>query len=228
MFLHDNKTKHALRILVSAFPVLLLILFSQGSHAILLKIDAANSEIRYTPPLQFCYPDSTGSFICPPTPVTQAFAITGDIEVDVIHEYRESGSLGDAGVDRDLLSLKPSALLSGAFDYGFSLTDALGLMDGHAFEVSDGPCFLFVGPGCSGWTMGPPARSGGTWDGRVLLWGGSQTSFFDSFSYTIRATAAVVSEPGTLFLVLLMPALLFFSASGRRNRALVLLGGIRR
>ena len=225
----DNKTKRALRILVSALPVLLLTVFSQGSQAILLKIDPANSEIRYTPPLQFCYPDAMGGVICPPPSVSQTFAISGNIEVDVVHEHWEFGSLGYTDVDRDLLSLKTSALSSGAFDYGFSLPDALGLMDGQAFEVSDGPCFLFIGPGaCSGWIMGTRASSGGTWDGQALLWSGSQTSSFDSFSYTIRATAAAVPEPGTLSLIVLMPALLFFSAGGRRKHTLVLLGGVKR
>lgn len=232
MLPHDNKTRRALHILVSALPVLLLTAFSQGSHAILLKIDAASSEIRYTPLLQFCYPDSTGSVICPPAPVTQTFAITGNIEVDVIHEHWDFGSLGYADVDRDLLSLKPGGLSSGAFNYGFSLPDARGLMDGQTFEVSDDPCFLFVGPGgCSGgtiWFTGTDTGSEGTWDGQALLWSGYQSSFFSSFSYTIKATVAAVPEPGTLFLVLLMPALLFLSAGGRHKRALVLLGGIKR
>lgn len=232
MPLDHNKTKRALCILASAFPVLLLTVFSQAAQAVLLRIDAANSEIRYTPTLQFCYPDSTGSFICPPPSVTQAFAITGNVEVDVIHQHLEFGSLDYADVDRDLLSLKPSALSSGAFDHGFNLPEARGLMDGQAFEVSDDPCFLSVGPwGCSGWTIGftgTDTGSGGTWDGETLVWSGYQTSFFSSFGYTIRATAAAVPEPGTLFLVLLLPALLFFSAGGRRDRALVLLAGFKR
>lgn len=227
MPLDHNKTQRALHLLVAAFPVLLLTLFSQGAQAILLKIDAANSEIQYTPLLQFCYPDSTGAEICPPL-VSQLFAITGNIEVGVIHQHLEFGSPGYADVDRNLLSLKPGALLSGAFDYGFSLPDARGLMNGQAFEVSDDPCFLIVGPwGCSGgtiWFTGTDTGSAGTWDGQALLWSGYQNSLFASFSYTIRATAAGVPEPGTLFLVLLLPALLFFSAGGRRNRALVLLG----
>lgn len=222
---NSKSMKRSLGTLTQALSLLLLMLFSQLSQAILLKIDPAHSEVLYTPSLQYpiCTVDLFGGVVCTSPALPQLFTITGNIEADVIHEHLEFG-FGYPVVDRDLLNLITSNLTSGALDLGFSLSGALGLMSGEAFEVQDDPCFLFVGPGsCSGWTMGAQTGSVGTWDGQTLIWSGYQTSFDSSFNYTITATVAAVPEPGTLWLMLLMPALMFLSVGERKKRVFFLL-----
>lgn len=210
--------------LTQAVSLFLLMLFSQPSQAILLKIDPAQSTVLYTPVLQFpiCTFDLSGGVVCTSPALPQSFTISGSINANVIHEHFEFG-FGYPDVDRDLLNLITNNLTSDALDLGFSLPGALGLMSGVTFEAQNHPCFLFVGPGsCSGWTNGPPTGSGGSWDGQTLIWSGYQPSLDASFTYTITATVAAVPEPGTLWLLLLMPALIFFSL-GKRKKCLCFL-----
>lgn len=215
---NSKSLKRSLGTPIQALTLLLLMFFSQLSQAILLKIDPAHSEVLYTPSFQFpiCAVDLSGGVVCTSPALPQLFTITGNIEADVIHEHLEF-EFDYPVVDRDLLSLITSNLSSGALDLGFSLSGALGLMSGEVFDVQDDPCFLFVGPGsCSGWIMGTRTGSAGTWDGQTLIWRGYQTSFVDSsFNYTITATVAAVPEPGTLPLMFLMPALMFFSVGAK-------------
>lgn len=214
---NSKSLKRSLGTLIQALSLLLLMLFSQLSQAILLKIDPAQSEVLYTSfQVPICAVDLFDGVVCTSPALPQLFTITGNIEADVIHEHLEF-EFDYPVVDRDLLHLITSNLNTGALDLDFSLSGALGLMSGEVFEVQDNPCFLFVGPGsCSGWTMGARTGSAGTWDGQTLIWSGYQTSFVDSsFNYTITATLAAVPEPGTLPLMFLMPALMFFSVGAK-------------
>lgn len=216
---HSQSTTLTPGTLSQAVALLLLIFFSPLSQAILLKIDPARSTVTYTPALQLpiCTLDPSGVLVCPPPTLPQSFTIDGDINADVIHEHFEF-DFGYPDVDRDLLNLTTSKLSSGALHLGFILPGALGLMSGQTFEAQDHPCFLFVGPGsCSGWTNGPTAESEGTWDGQTLIWRGHRPSQDASFTYTITARVAAVPEPGTFWLLLLMPVMMFFSAGRRRT-----------
>ena len=208
--------------LLSAFPFLLLLPIS--ADAIPLKINVAASQVQYTPPPNFCAFDPIGGSICSPQPATQRFSIEGNIDLEVIHEHFEFGS-GFPDIDRNLLKLRTSALLSGATAQGFFLDGpfgALGLMSGVNFYVSDNLCFLFVGPGsCSGWNVGVRTGSGGTWDGQTLEWEGFQTNGYmvgvGEFTYSIQATVVTVPEPGTFLLLIFAIALL---TTGRFSKTL--------
>lgn len=216
--------------LMPALALFLLTLFSQASEAVLLEIDPARSEVLYTPnsPFPICTFDFFGGIDCPPPAPSQLFAIAGNVDANVIHEHWAFG-FGYPDVDRDLLNLITSNLTSEALDLGLSLSGDLGLMSGESFEIQDNPCFLFVGPGsCSGWVMGPRTGSEGTWDGETLVWRGFQTSDDASFNYTITATVAAVPEPGTLWLMLLFPALVFFRRGEGPYRAFLAIGRIGR
>ncbi|AAZ97026.1 hypothetical protein Tbd_1073 [Thiobacillus denitrificans ATCC 25259] len=212
--------------LMSALALLLLTLFSQASEAVLLEIDPARSEVLYTPnsPFPICTVDQFGGIDCPPPAPPQAFAIAGNVDANAIHEHWQFG-FGYPDVERDLLNLITSNLTSEALDLGLSLSGDLGLMSGESFEIQDNPCFLFVGPGsCSGWVTGPRTGSEGTWDGQTLVWRGFQTSYDASFNYTITATVAAVPEPGTLWLMLLLPALMFFRRGEGQYRSVPAIG----
>lgn len=219
-----------LGMLMSALALFLLTLFSQASEAVLLEIDPARSEVLYTPnsPPPICTVDFFGGIDCSPPALPQLLGIAGNVDANVIHEHWQFG-FGYPDVERDLLNLTTSNLTSEASDLGLSLFGGLGLMNGESFEIQDNPCFLFVGPGsCSGWVMGPRTGSEGTWDGQTLVWRGYQTSYDATFNYTITATVAAVPEPGTMWLMLLFPALVFFSRGKRQYRAFLAMGRIGR
>jgi len=232
----NNKiTKPSLGALMSALTLLLMVLFSQSAQALLLQIDSSRSEILSVPSsIQFCTVDPYGELVCPAPPQPQKFTLTGNIDVSVIHEHLDFGA-GYPVVDRDLLYLKMMDLSTDALAQGFYLGIELALMSGVTFEAKDDPCFLFVGPGsCSGWVIGEPSDSQGTWDGHTLTWSGYRGPYFafpttitniDGFNYTIVATA--VPEPGTLSLLLLMLPLMFIGMT-RQNRGNFSLRGIKR
>ncbi len=232
--IYSKATKHSLSALMSALTLLLMALFSQAAQALLLEIDSTRSEIVSVPSsILFCTAGPSGELICPEPPQPQKFTLTGSIDVSVIHEHFDFGADYPV-VDRDLLYLKLKDLSTDALAQGFYLDVALGLMSEETFEARDDPCFLFVGPGsCSGWVLGEPSSSHGTWDGHTLTWNGYRAPYFDfvtftnidGFNYTIAATA--VPEPGTLSLMLLMLPLMFFGMS-RQNNRLFALRGIKR
>jgi len=199
-----------------AFSSLLLAFFSHIAHAVPLRIDAAASAVTYKPPsFEFCSFDPVLGLICSPAAPPEVFTIAGDIDVEVINEHLDFG-FGFPPVDRTLLQLRTRNLTSGALAHGFWLPGGLGLMTGDAFEVSDDPCFLFVGPGsCSGWIIGTRTGSVGIWDGATLVWSGYQTSVFDSF--TFRITARAIPEPGTWLLLILAMLSLVGCRGGRKG-----------
>ena len=232
----NKTTTPSLSALLPALTLLLMALFSQAAQALLLQIDPTRSEILSVPSsILFCTVDQTGELVCPepPQPQPQKFTLTGSIDVSVIHEHFDFGAEYPV-VDRDLLYLKMMDLSTDALAQGFYLDVALALMSGETFEARSDPCFLFVGPGsCSGWVIGGPSDSQGTWDGHTLTWGGYRAPYFDfvtftnidGFNFTIVATA--VPEPGTLSLLLLMLPLMFFGMT-RQNRGIFALLGIKR
>ncbi len=228
------SNKHSVRALMPAFTLLLMGLFSNAAQALLLQIDSTRSEIRSVPSfILFCTADQSGEVVCPEPSQRppQKFTLTGNIDVSVIHEHFDFGAEYPV-VDRELLYLKMMNLSTDALAQGFYLDVDLGLLNGETFETRSDPCFLFVGPGsCSGWVIGGPSDSQGTWDGRTLNWSGYRAPYFDfvtftnidGFNYTIVATA--VPEPGTLSLLLLMLPLMFF---GMKRQGIFALRGIKR
>ncbi len=213
------RYRATLRSLISALPVLLLVLSSQAALAVSLQIDPVASHVTYTPSSsQFCSVNAQGDAECPPPAQPDTFALAGDIDLGVTHEHLEF-DYGYPTVDRDLIQLLTRNLVSAALDKGFllfSLFPTYGLITGETFNVSDEPCFLFVGPGsCSGGIIGTRTGSTGTWDGATLLWNGYMTSWNDGFTFNIKATT--VPEPGTLSLLLLTLGMLTFAVSRRSS-----------
>ncbi|MDP3584280.1 MAG: PEP-CTERM sorting domain-containing protein [Thiobacillus sp.] len=231
---NDKTTKSSLSALMPALTLLFMALFSQAANALLLQIDPTRSEILSVPSfILFCTVDQTGELVCPEPSQSQPqkFMLTGNIDVHVIHENFDFGA-GYPVVDRDLLYLKMMGLSTDALAQGFYLDVDLALMNGETFEARSDPCFLFVGPGsCSGWVIGGPSDSQGTWDGHTLTWRGYRAPYFDfvtstnidGFNFTIVATA--VPEPGTLSLLLVMLPLMVFGMT-RQSRSLFASRGI--
>lgn len=228
---HNPTTKHSLRTLMPALTLLLMALFSQAAQALLLQIDPTRSEIVSVPSsILFCTAGPSGELVCPEPsqPQPQKFTLTGNIDVSVIHEHLDFGAEYPV-VDRQLLYLKMRDLSTDALAQGFYLDVDLGLINGETFETRSDPCFLFVGPGsCSGWVIGGPSDSHGTWDGHTLTWMGYRAPYFDfvtftnidGFNYSI--VAAAVPEPGILSLTLLILPLMFFGMSRQNNRLFAL------
>lgn len=233
---NDKTTNCSLRALMPALTLLLMALFSQAAQALILKIDPTRSEIVSVPSqILFCTVDQAGELVCPEPsqPQPQTFMVTGNIDVSMIHEHFDFGA-GYPVVDRDLLYLKMMDLSTDALAQGFYLDVELALMNGERFEARSDPCFLFIGPGsCSGWVIGGPTDSQGTWGGHTLTWRGYRAPYFnfltyaniDGFNFTIIATA--VPEPGTLSLLLMMLPLMFLGMT-RQNRGIFSLRGIKR
>ncbi len=213
---HTNR----MRTFISFFSLLLLALFSQVIQAASLRIDPTVSQVTYTPPMQFCTIGPQGEVLCPPAALPETFSLAGNVDVGVTHEHWEF-DFGYPTVDRDLIQLQTSGLISGALSKGFSLFSVFstyGLLSGNAFEVSDEPCFLFVGPGsCTGGVIGRRSESTGTWDGTTLLWSGSLSNWDggEEFVFSLRATT--VPEPGTIFLLLLTLVMMALTLKGKRN-----------
>ncbi len=204
----------ALRTAICALVLLLPVVSVQIAHAAVLRIDAAASTVTHTAASsEICYWDFQLGLVCTPPAPPGVFTIAGDIDVELIDQHLDFG-FGFPPVDRTLLQLRTSNLISGALAQGFHLPGGLGRMIGEAFEVSDDPCFLFVGPGsCSGWVAGTRTGSAGNWNGATLVWSGYQKSSVDEFTFSI--TARAVPEPGTLSLTLVMLAIV--SLAGRRG-----------
>lgn len=203
----------------SIFSIFLLALFSQAIQAASLRIDPTASQVVYTPSSNsFCTIGPQGEVSCPPHALPETFSLAGNVDVGVTHEHLEFG-FGYPTVDRDLIQLQTSGLISGALSKGFSLYSlfpTFGLLSGESFNINDDPCFLFVGPGsCSGGVFGYRSESTGTWDGTTLLWSGSasNTDSHEGFAFTLRAMT--VPEPGTVFLMLLTLAMMALTRRGK-------------
>lgn len=211
------RHKDPMRICISFFSIMLLALFSQVVQAVSLRIDPTASHVTYTQLTQICTTGPQGEVLCPPL-LSETFSLAGNVDVGVTHEHWEF-DFGYPTVDRDLIRLQTSGLISGALSKGFSLFSVfptLGLLSGNTFDVSDEPCFLFVGPGsCSGGVIGDRTGSTGTWDGTTLLWSGFQGNWWEEFTFSLRATA--VPEPSTISLLLLTLCLTTFTVRGKRN-----------
>ena len=199
---NNQNLKRSMGAPIQVVLLLMLALFSQASHALLLQIDPLRSEIRSKPPIQFCMTDPTGWGVCPdPTP-PQTFTVAGNIDANV---FELDGN--------NQLQLTIQGLSTDALGEGFYLGTLLGPMSGDAFNAQHS-CLFFPGF-CSEFLSGLWwGESNGTWDGHTLIWSGHLPSLIliDGLSpavdFTITATA--VPEPGTLSLVLLILPLAYF------------------
>lgn len=183
------------------FSVILLAVMAQGAFAITLRIDSVNSAVTHSGGMStsVCYFDASGGYVCDLTPASPlTFAISGDIDLTVVHEHLIFDPL--SVIDRDLLLLVPSGVATPASAMGFSLPIILGLLSGTAFSWDNDPCFLpYPGVSCSGGALDREFGNG-SWDGNELVWNGTQFLGLESFDFTITATLLSVPEPNSLAL----------------------------
>lgn len=186
---------------------LFCVLYSVHANAILLQIDPASSHVTYTPAYDFpwCF-DLAGSVSCPTRPAPQTAALSGKMNLDIVHEHWEFLS---EVTDRDLLVLNTVDFSAGALSPFFTVTGAVFVLSGGAFDrVSWDPCYLDPFPGlCHSTIMssGGFSQDSGSWDGHTLTWIGHGSSglFGDGYSFSLSAVPTPVPEPGTLALICL-------------------------
>lgn len=186
----------------------LCLLFSGSAQALLLKVDPLHSQIVMSQSPGFCALDpSTGQFICPPiTIVPQTFSVTGNVDVNVVHNVVEAGIdiFGNPypSYGYDVLNVNTAGIFTDAYGEGFRLGDFSTQLVGENFS---------------------PFPSRGTWDGHTLTLNGAiyenlfrvnpfvpfpDTGPLKVFNFTI--VAAAVPEPSTLPLIgLLLPLTLY-------------------
>ncbi|MCK0507351.1 hypothetical protein [Aromatoleum anaerobium] len=199
-----------MRVAISGVLASLSLLLAAAPHpagAVTLQIDPAQSQVHYSAKMSFCFPDASGQTVCPPA--NEIYAISGQVDLEVIPQYLSSGDLDPY---RYLLSLTPVGIASDAVASGLKFGTVLGLLnDDGTFATLVGDPFCSVPfpdtfAGCFIMVTFETSGASGTWDGQTLNWTGYQTSFFADFDYTITAVVASVPEPGTLLLTL--PALI--------------------
>lgn len=117
-------------------------LATAGAHAgaTTLQITPSQSQVTYTPGTGFpiCSFDGSGNISCPVAPAPETANLSGQIDLNVVHEHWEiRGNV----VDRDLIYLTTRNFSAGTLSPVFPLAGAVGLLTGNTFQVRDDPCF---------------------------------------------------------------------------------------
>lgn len=168
-----------------------------GAHATLMAIDESKSSVTYTE-FGFIICDFSGCT----SPEPKTFVLSGSFEVQSKHEsFAVSFFPEYTTKELDLLFFSKVAINSGgAAPLGFNFPDYPAVLDGSAFLGNADPCSLFFLAGSTCMSMGPWGGYSGIFDGDTISLTGSTNGFFDSFSFTIVATAlpsGAVPTPST-------------------------------
>lgn len=169
----------------------------QLAQAELLNIDSGSSSVTFGPTFVFCSIDASGQQVCPPAQ-TMTYPVSGQVDL-------QTSPYGDPEWGALLLVISPAAVESPALDAGLVLEQLVGSWEeGEFFRIYD-VCSIYPLPGASCSTVtsvSPWTWSSASWNGRKLVWTGSQQADAGVFRYTITARVAAVPEPGTLLLAL--------------------------